>query len=160
LREKEKKKRKKSDLLINYISVLLPDATVIVGGGGVCGSGCIQNHYDVQVFSPPYLFNTDGTRATRPTIQSAAPLQLKPGATLTVTTNVAATFAMIRHGSSTHTVDTDQRRVALTATASGLTYTMVLPSDPGVLLPGYWMLFALNSAGVPSTATQIKVLVS
>lgn len=67
---------------------------------------------------------------------------------------------MIRYGSATHTVNTDQRRVPLTETASGLTYTIKLPSDPGVLLPGYWMLFAINAAGVPSVSTQVKVLLA
>ncbi|KAI0134177.1 bleached galactose oxidase [Xylariales sp. AK1849] len=141
------------------IGLLLPDATVLSGGGGLCGTGCIQNHFDAQIYSPPYLFNTDGTRATRPVIKSATPNALKPGATITVTTDVAATFSLIRHGSSTHTINTDQRRVAATAVASGsLTYTITLPSDAGVVLPGYWMLFALNSAGTPSVATQIRVL--
>lgn len=140
------------------VALLLPDATVVAGGGGLCGTGCLQNHFDVQVYSPAYLFNADGTRATRPTIASAAPLQLRPGATLTVTTSVAASLALVRYGSSTHTVNTDQRRVPLTTTADGLTYTAVLPSDPGVLLPGYWMLFAIDAQGVPSVATTIKIL--
>ncbi|KAH8200828.1 hypothetical protein TruAng_004987 [Truncatella angustata] len=145
----------------NYhsIGLLLPDATVLSGGGGLCGTGCIQNHFTAQVYSPPYLFNSDGSRATRPTIKTVSATSLKPGATFTVSTDVAATFALIRHGSSTHTVNTDQRRVPLTTTSAGtLTYSITLPSDPGVLLPGYWMLFALNGAGVPSVATQFKIL--
>lgn len=123
-------------------------------------SGQGWNHYDAQIYRPAYLFNTDGTAATRPTISSASPLSLKAGATLTVTTSVAATFSLIRYGSATHTVNTDQRRVPLTATASGLTYTIVLPSDPGVLIAGYWHLFAINAAGVPSVATRIKVVLT
>lgn len=145
----------------NYhsIGLLLPDATVLSGGGGLCGTGCAQNHFTAQVYSPPYLFNSDGSRATRPTIKTASVTTLKPGASFTVATDVAATFALIRHGSSTHTVNTDQRRVPLTTTSAGtLTYSITLPTDPGVLLPGYWMLFALNGAGVPSVATQFKIL--
>ncbi|ORY71591.1 uncharacterized protein BCR38DRAFT_404658 [Pseudomassariella vexata] len=140
------------------IALLLPDATVLSGGGGLCGTGCQQNHFDAQIYSPPYLFKADGTRAARPVIKSVSSVSLKPGATLTVTTDSASTFSLVRYGSSTHTVNTDQRRVALTTTASGLTYTATLPSDAGVLLPGYWMLFAINSAGVPSLATTIKIL--
>lgn len=144
----------------NYhsIGLLLPDATVLSGGGGLCGTGCKQNHFTAQVYSPPYLFNADGSRATRPTIKTVSATTLKPGATFTVSTDVAATFSLIRHGSSTHTVNTDQRRVPLTTTNAGtLTYSITLPSDPGVLLPGYWMLFALNGAGVPSVATQFLI---
>ncbi|KAH8670939.1 hypothetical protein BX600DRAFT_495740 [Xylariales sp. PMI_506] len=148
----------------NYhsIGLLLPDATVLSGGGGLCGTGCLQNHFDAQIYHPPYLFAADGSLAARPSIVSVSAAQLLPGASFTVTVDTAATsFSLIRHGSSTHTVDTDQRRVPLTATATGaaLTYSITLPSDPGVLLPGYWMLFALNAAGVPSVASQIKVLI-
>jgi galactose oxidase len=142
------------------IALLLPDATVVAGGGGLCGTGCAQNHFDLQVFSPPYLFNSDGSRATRPVISSVSATQVAPGAALKVTTAQAVTsFSLIRFGSTTHTVNTDQRRVPLSpASVSGLTYTVNLPTDPGVLVPGYWMLFAINSAGVPSVATTIKVL--
>lgn len=143
-------------------AILLPDATVLNGGGGLCGVGCLQNHFTAQVWSPPYLYNADNTLATRPVISSASPLSLQPGGTLTVTLagtgNV--TFSMIRYGSATHTVNTDQRRVPLTSVAGSTsgTYTMILPSDAGVMLPGIWMLFVITSAGVPSVATQITVL--
>jgi galactose oxidase len=144
------------------IALLLPDATVVAGGGGLCGTGCVQNHFDLQVFSPPYLFNSDGTRATRPVISSVSATQILPGASLKITTaQGVASFSLVRYGSATHTVNTDQRRVPLSAASVvGLTYTITLPTDPGVLVPGYWMLFAINSAGVPSVATTIKVLLS
>ncbi|KAI0191833.1 bleached galactose oxidase [Xylaria flabelliformis] len=144
------------------IALLLPDATVVAGGGGLCGTGCMQNHFDLQVFSPPYLFNSDGTRATRPAITLVSATQVRPGASLTITTaQSVASFSLIRYGSATHTVNTDQRRVPLSVTSvSGLAYAVNLPTDPGVLVPGYWMLFAINSAGVPSVATTIKILAS
>ncbi|KAI1425433.1 hypothetical protein F5Y12DRAFT_714282 [Xylaria sp. FL1777] len=144
------------------IALLLPDATVVSGGGGLCGTGCAQNHFDLQVFSPPYLFNADGTRAARPVISSVSATQVRPGASLTVTTaQSVASFSLVRYGSVTHTVNTDQRRVPLSAVSVvGLASVVSLPADPGVLVPGYWMLFAINSAGVPSVATTIKVLAS
>ena len=59
----------------NYHSValLLPDARVLSGGGGLCWSSCTVNHTDVQIFTPPYLFNADGTLATRPSITARPP---------------------------------------------------------------------------------------
>ncbi|KAI1125933.1 hypothetical protein F5Y10DRAFT_245937 [Nemania abortiva] len=142
------------------IALLLPDATVVAGGGGLCGTGCAQNHFDLQLFSPPYLFNADGTRAARPAISLVSATQVRPGASLTITTAQAVTsFSLVRYGSATHTVNTDQRRVPLTPlSVVGLVSVVTLPADPGVLVPGYWMLFAINSAGVPSVATTIKVL--
>ncbi|KAI0396749.1 copper radical oxidase [Xylariaceae sp. FL0594] len=148
------------------IALLMPDATVLAGGGGLCGTGCAGNHFDLQVFSPPYLFHADGTRVgARPAIATVSATQVKPGATITVTLLTTAgqgvTFSLVRFGAATHTVNTDQRRVPLPpTTASGLIYTLALPADPGVLVPGYWMLFAINSAGVPSVATTIKVLLA
>ncbi len=37
-------------------------------------------------------------------------------------------------------------------------YRLSLPADPGVILPGYWMLFALNRRGVPSRAATVQVV--
>lgn len=140
------------------VALLMMDGRVFTGGGGMCGN-CNTNHEDGQIYSPSYLFNSDGSLATRPVINSATPASLAVGATLTVVTNTAVTnFSLIRYGSATHTVDTDQRRIALTpTTTSGTTYTLLIPADSGIALPGYWMLFALNSAGVPSLATPIQV---
>jgi galactose oxidase len=67
---------------------------------------------------------------------------------------------MIRYGSATHTVDTDQRRIALTPTGnSGGTYTFQCPNDSGVVLPGYYMLFALQN-GVPSVAQSLQIVLA
>ena len=52
------------------ISLLLADGRVLVGGGGLCGN-CSANHPDVQIFTPPYLLNSDGSDATRPQLTSA-----------------------------------------------------------------------------------------
>lgn len=142
----------------NYHStaILLADATIFVGGGGLCGS-CSTNHYDAQVYSPYYLFNTDSTRASRPVINSATG-QVVPGGKITATTNRAvSTWSLIRMSSTTHAVNTDQRRIPLTATASGNTYTMTVPSDPGIAIPGYWMLFAMDVNNVPSVARYVYI---
>ena len=63
---------------------------------------------------------------------------------------------LIRPGSSTHTIGFDERIVTLntTATASGL--TAVAPS-PTVGVAGWYMLFIINSAGIPSTAKWIHI---
>ncbi|MCJ1483353.1 hypothetical protein MMC06_003520 [Schaereria dolodes] len=139
------------------IALLMPDATVISGGGGLCGS-CTTNHFDAEVYSPPYLFTASGTLATRPVISSVTPTSVKAGATITVVMNTSvSSFDLIRFGSATHTVDTDQRRIALQPIVSGLTYTITVPSDPGIALGGDWMLFAISSGGVPSLATTILI---
>lgn len=147
----------------NYHSValLMLDGRVFTGGGGLCGA-CATNHDDGQIYSPAYLFNSNGALATRPVVTSISSATVVVGGTFQVVLDVAAaTFSIIRYGSATHTVDTDQRRIALTPTlTSGTTYKFAIPSDPGVALPGFWMFFALNSAGVPSIAKTIKITLS
>lgn len=147
----------------NYhsIAILLPDATVLSAGGGLCGA-CAGNHFDGQIYSPAYLFNASGARATRPVIESAN-TTVGVGGTLTATTDSAVTsWALLRLDATTHTVHTDQRRIPLTATAGAAVneYSMVLPTDPGILVPGYYYLFAMNGAGVPSVASFVLVPVS
>lgn len=70
-------------------------------------------------------------------------------------------MSLVRVGSTTHTVNTDQRRLVLefTAIADGLAdCRATLPGNPGVLVPGYWMLFAVDTAGVPSERVFVLIL--
>ena len=82
----------------NYHSValLMTDGRVWSGGGGLCGSGCAANHQDAQVFSPPYLFNADGSLAARPSINDA-PESVLHGQNFTVTASAnIAKFSLIK----------------------------------------------------------------
>ncbi len=83
------------------VQILLPDARVFNGGGGLCGDYCPKdgtNHFDGEIFSPPYLFNADGSLATRPSIVTA-PGRASGGTQLLVTTNTPVTaFSLIRVG--------------------------------------------------------------
>jgi len=140
-------------------ALLMFDGSVMNGGGGLCGT-CATNHYDAQFFNPPYMYTATGALATRPVINSVSVASIKIGGTFTATTNSAVTkgFSLIRITSTTHTVNTDQRRIALTPSATnGLTYTLTVPNDAGVALPGAWMLFAINSVGVPSVSKVLTI---
>jgi hypothetical protein len=141
-------------------AILLADGRVFVGGGGQCGAGCAQNHLNAEILTPPYLLNANGSAATRPVIVAATP-SASPGGTLSVSTGGAVrSFALMRLSAVTHTVNNDQRRIPLSITAMNgpQSYTLAIPSDPGVVLPGYYMLFALNASGVPSVSTTIQIL--
>jgi galactose oxidase len=139
------------------VALLLPDARVFSGGGGLCG-GCAVNHADGETFTPPYLLNADGSARARPSITSA-PGRAALGSTMTVATDRAVTsFSLVRMGEATHSVDNDQRRVPLPiATTSGTTYTLKVPADAGTVLPGTWMLFALDAKGTPSKAAIVTI---
>ena len=99
-----------------------------------------------------------GLAASRPVI-TAAPSTAALGGTLAITTDRAATsFSLVRMSSVTHSLNVDQRRVPLTpAATSGTSYQFRLPADPGTLLPGPWMLFAMDANGVPSVAKVVRI---
>ncbi len=147
----------------NYHSValLLPDARVLSAGGGLCGN-CSANHQDSQIYSPSYLFNADGSLADRPEI-AAAPNVIGYGDTFNVTlmgeaSNAISSFAMVKLSATTHSINTDLRRLELEfqATAAN-TYALSAESNENVMTPGYWMLFAINDDGVPSVAKTILI---
>ena len=147
----------------NYHSValLLNDGRVFVSGSGLCGS-CTTNHANVEILTPPYLLNDDGSNATRPVIQTA-PTSAKAGEVISVAmnTNGQHTFALMRLGAVTHTVNNDQRRVPLQIQSQNNNqFNLLLPSNQNVLIPGNYFLFALNQAGVPSIARVINISIT
>ncbi|KAK3372916.1 hypothetical protein B0T24DRAFT_529089 [Lasiosphaeria ovina] len=159
------------------VAVLLPDATVLVGGGGLCWELCDGdekeiNHLDLQVYEPGYLFGGDGLRVEhRPRIVEISNTRLAPGEDLVVVADGhVREFAIVRYGSATHATNTDQRRIRLDATAAPVdvvaaqegvkerqVYEVQVPHDAGIAVPGYWMLFAMSSVGVLSVAETIFI---
>jgi galactose oxidase len=152
----------------NYhsVSILLADGTVFSGGGGLCyedGSGVSQHCHDTvdhpngQIFTPPYLT----TGAPRPVISNLPSSSVVPGGELRVTIEGSAegvTFSLIRIGSVTHNINSDQRRVPLVPeSVNGAEAVLRLPGDYGIVLPGAWYLFAVSPQGVPSVAKTVWV---
>jgi hypothetical protein len=59
----------------------------------------------------------------------------------------------------THTFDSGQRFLDLSFAQAGQTLTITFPTvDPNVIVPGYYMLFVFDQAGVPSVAKIIRLL--
>jgi hypothetical protein len=118
------------------------------------------NNPNFEIFTPPYLLNADGSLATRPSILNA-PSSVALGAIISVQTNSPCTkFALVRLGVVTHTVNNDLRRVPLAIVSENTatnTYTLQVPSNANVALPGYYWLYAMNSAGVSSEGTTVSV---
>lgn len=144
----------------NYHSValLMTDGRVWVGGGGLCGSGCAANHMDAQIYSPSYLYNGDGSLASRPAITDA-PESVRNGTTVSVDATAGlSSFSMIKMSSTTHGVNSDVRYLNIPFIESGSgVYDLDMHENMNVLTPGYWMLFGVDSNGVPSEAAVIQV---
>jgi galactose oxidase len=138
--------------------ILLPDGRVYEGGGGQCGEGCSANHFNTEILTPPYLLNADGTTAIQPLIPSASPTVALGGTISASTNSPVASFVLMRLSSVTHTVNNDQRRIPLQMqSTNGTSYILTVPSNPGIVLPGNYWLFALTAQGVPSVAANVVV---
>jgi PKD repeat protein len=141
-------------------SVLLPDATVLLVGGNPT-RGSYEQH--MEIYSPPYLFNTDGSPASRPAITGVTPNAFSYNNTFQVFTSAAASIAsvvLMRPGAQTHAFDMEQRLVGLSFTAGTGVLDVTAPPNGNIAPPGYYMLFILNSAGVPSLATFVQLTTS
>ena len=133
-------------------AVLLPDGTVLVAGGGRLSPAIDEPN--AEIFSPPYL-----SKGARPTI-SSAPSQATVGTTITVQTPDAASIAsvaLISLASDTHTYDMNQRFLPLQFSAGSGSLSVQMPANSNLAPPGSYMLFIVNSNGVPSVAPILQV---
>jgi len=142
--------------LYHSVALLLPDATVWVAGSNPV-RGTYEEH--MEIYSPAYLFALDGSGnvipAPRPTITNV-PTEVGYGTKFNIKTSNSTdinSVVLVRPGSSTHSFDMEQRLVSL-AFQPGATGTVKASAPPNgsIAPPGYYMLFLINQAGVPSTA--------
>jgi hypothetical protein len=140
-------------------TILLPDATVLaVGGNPVRGRATYEPH--IEIYKPPYLFDSTGKPAKRPVIVSLPSPAIKYGATFQINTPDAATIksvVLIRPGSVTHSFDMDQRLVALAFKVTPGSLQATVPSNHSLAPPGYYLLFIVNAQGVPSVGRFVKL---
>jgi hypothetical protein len=136
-------------------ALLLPDGRVLSAGGGqpAADNWGIDNT-TVEIFSPPYLF-----RGPRPRVTSAS-ATVTLGGTIRMSSPDAATIGavnLLRLGSVTHGFNMNQRiaRLTFSTTATGL--RAQLPANPNLVLPGHYLLFALNHSGVPSIGRVVRI---
>ena len=71
-------------------------------------------------------------------------------------TNIAS-VALMRPASVTHAFNQDQRFVPLTFQQAAGGLTVQSPANANVAPPGYYMLFIVDTNGVPSVAPFVKV---
>jgi len=141
--------------LYHNVQSLLPDGTVFLAGGNP-QQGVYEKH--IEIYQPAYLFNSDGSAAMRPTI-SSAPASITYGSTFAVQTpnTDIGSVVLIKPGSVTHSFDMDQRFVGLSFAVQNGGLTATLPQNSNLTPPGYYMLFLVNKAGVPSMAKFVQV---
>ncbi len=142
-------------------ALLLPDGRVLSSGGGICGT-CDQVGYlakNAEIFSPPYLFQADGTLAPRPVID-AAPASTSYGVAMEIATGNTASIrkvALVRLGAVTHSDNMEQRYIPLSFSADATSISATAPANANVAPPGPYMLFIIDANGVPSVARMVSV---
>jgi hypothetical protein len=143
--------------LYHNVQLLLPDATVLLTGGNPA-QGVFENH--IEIYQPSYLFNADGTPATRPQSANNSPSSITYGQSFPLSTPDASTVSsvvLMKAGSVTHSFDMDQRYVGLSFTSASGSLSVTAPSNSNIAPPGYYMLFLVNQAGTPSLASWVQV---
>ena len=142
--------------LYHSTALLLPDASVLVAGGGAPGP---QNNTNMEIYYPSYLYNAQGTFAARPLIQSA-PGTIDIGETFDLQMSGAGAISrvvMIKTASVSHSWNTEQRFIELTYQQNGSLLSVQAPVKAGDAPPGFYLLFAFNSSGTPSVAKIAKI---
>ena len=150
--------------LYHSVALLLPDATVASMGSNPGPRGNYESA--IEIYTPAYLFDANNNLITnRPSI-TAAPTAIGYGTSFSVNYtggSAISSAVLVRPGSTTHTFDMDQRLIGLCGPApqppcsgSG-TLNLTSPPNGNIAPPGYYMLFLLDGAGVPSKAKFIQI---
>lgn len=139
------------------VAVLLPSGKVAATGGSNYGGGSNV----IEIFSPPYLFKSDGSPADRPVISDAPDIVHHSGGSFKIESPEAANIekaVLVRPMAVTHQTDSEQRVIQMNFSLSGTTLNVNVP-DPdhphGTAPRGHYMLFIINNEGVPSEARFI-----
>ena len=147
--------------LYHSTALLLPDGRVLAAGGNPEGGTHVQWDQDpeeemrLEIFSPPYLF-----KGNRP-IVTAAPANCTYGETIRIDSPQAANIrwvSLVAPGVTTHSFDMNQRLVDFEIVDRLATSLRArAPSNINVAPPGWYMLFLVDTSGVPSVAEWIHV---
>ena len=130
------------------VAILLPSGQVMMAG---------WQSTQIEIYNPPYMF------ATRPVV-NPVPTLVHHGQTFTIDSPDAATITkviLMRPMAITHQTDGEQRVLEMPIThdpAHPTQVSLIAPhgGHPHAFAPkGYYLLFAVNGAGVPSTGQFI-----
>ena len=140
--------------------LLLPDGSVLtLGGNPLYGNQEDTTpqtfNQEIDVYDPPYMF-----RGARPRIVTV-PKILKRRHSYLIQVSPASSIRylrLMRPDNPTHVTDVNERSIAVPFTPSvhgGLKVT--IPSNPDLIPPSYYLLFAVNSQGIPSAGYWVRV---
>jgi len=135
-------------------AILLDDGRVLVSGSDPQDDR-FPEEYRVEVFVPPYLMGNP----TRPSIKLGTnSSDWAYGRQYAFSTNsTIAKVSLLGVGASTHGNSFGQRTMFPALSCSAGSCTVTAPPGPHICPPGWYQLFALDGAGVPSMADWVRV---
>ena len=138
-------------------TLLLPNATVMA-----VGSNPERKVFDphVEIYEPPYLFDSNGAPARRPAITQVRSDRIRYGGSFLVHSPDAANIrsvVLVRPGAVTHAFDMEQRLVGLSFKARYGVLHVTGPATSNLAPPGYYLLFIVNASGVPSVGRFVRL---
>ncbi len=141
------------------VAALLPDGRVWSAGTSINGSNA--NEYNGAYFTPPYLYKQDGSGelAPRPQITNA-PKTASWGERMTFTSPQAASIrkaTLVRLSATTHQYDFSGAFVPAEVSVNGDQVGVDVPSNGNTVPAGSYMVFLIDSAGVPSKAAVVRI---
>jgi hypothetical protein len=148
--------------MYHSVALLLPDGRVVTASGNPPPYGSDPRWLEqpneelkMEVYSPPYLFARG-----RPNITNVVG-DWSYGSVISVSTPQSGNVRwaqLMRNGVTTHAFDNSQRLVDLPIRSrSGTQIEVLAPATPALAPPGWYMLFVVDTAGVPSIAKWIRL---
>ena len=140
--------------------LLLPDGSVLtLGGNPLFGNKEDTEpqtfNQEIDLYFPPYMF-----RGARPGI-TAAPAILRRGHSYLIKISQASSIRylrLMRPDNPTHVTDVNERSIAVPfASAGDGDLRVTVPSNPDLIPPSYYMMFAVSSKGLPSAGYWVRV---
>jgi hypothetical protein len=155
---------------------LLPNGDVLALGSNPVnvGTGTEGFQTAISIYEPPYMFqgerpvleSIDGqVNRLRDNVNDTAQWAYGSEHTLAYTSKSSevTSAVLIRPAAVTHSSDPNQREVALPIKGlsgprgAGQSLEVGLTANPNLAPPGYYMVFLVNAAGVPSEAQWVHV---
>jgi hypothetical protein len=144
------------------VAGLTPDGNVFSAGGDDEPGATQTSPHSIEVYKPPYQF-----WGPRPVVSGVAPTWIlgSPDLQFTVLTRQGTGIVrvgLIRIGSITHGFDSDQRYIRLNhddfeSPPGSHLLTVNVPAQSRVAPEGDYMMFVVDSLGVPSVATIVRM---
>jgi len=140
--------------------ILLPNGSVLtLGGNPLFGNKQDTTpetfNQEIDVYYPPYMF-----QGTRPRIEEA-PTVMEPGHRYIISVSQPSKIRylrLMRPDNPTHVTDVNARSIAVPfRPVGGNDLDVTIPSNTNLIPPGYYMMFAVNRSGIPSTAAWVRV---